>query len=87
MLKILIIINIFLLSSQLWLSFAWASEGTKISQALAKSQELAQQNQILREKIYSSSSLTYIYDQATAMHLSATTPKFLTPLPVAAARP
>lgn len=76
MLKILIIINIFLLSSQLWLSFVWASEGTKISQVLTKSQELASQNQVLREKIYSGSSLTHIYDQAIAMHLS-----------VAAARP
>lgn len=76
MLKILIIINIFLLSSQLWLSFAWASEGTKISQALIKSQELANQNQILREKIYTNSSISHIYEQAQALHL-----------PVAAARP
>ncbi|MEK7154777.1 MAG: hypothetical protein AAB697_01465 [Patescibacteria group bacterium] len=87
MLKILIIINIFLLSSQLWLSFAWASEGTKISQALITSQELANQNQILKEKIYTSSSISYIYEQALAQHLTTATPKFLAPLPVAAARP
>ena len=71
MLKILIIINIFLLSCQLWLSFAWASEGTKISQALITSQELASQNQILKEKIYASSSIGYIYDQALAQNLSS----------------
>ncbi|MEK7091019.1 MAG: hypothetical protein AAB887_00745 [Patescibacteria group bacterium] len=73
MLKLLIIINIILLSGQVVLSFGRATQGSELGRLQNQAQTLAAENQHLREAIYSSSSLSHIWT--------------LSSLPVAAARP
>lgn len=87
MLKLLIIINLFLLTGQVILSFGRATQGTELGRLQARAQTLATENQRLSESIYSSSSLFHIWTQAEAFDLQPRSVNFLNTLPVAAARP
>ncbi|KKU69448.1 MAG: hypothetical protein UY06_C0011G0007 [Candidatus Amesbacteria bacterium GW2011_GWA2_47_70] len=64
MLKLLIIINLLLLSGQVVLSFGRATQGSELGRLQNQAQTLAAQNQRLREAIYSSSSLSHIWTLA-----------------------
>lgn len=87
MLKILIILNLLLLTGQVVLSFGRATQGTHLASLQNQAQVLSVENQRLRESIYSASSLPHIWTLAQDLHLQPRTVNFLSPLPVAAARP
>ncbi len=87
MLKLLIIINILLLSGQVILSFGRATQGGELGRLQNQSQTLAAENQHLRESIYSSSSLSHIWALAEKLNLQPRSVNFLSSLPVAAAQP
>ncbi len=87
MLKLLIIINLLLLTGQVVLSFDRATQGTELGRLQDRAQTLATQNQRLHEAIYSASSLSRIWTLAEALNLHPRSVNFLNSLPVAAARP
>jgi len=66
MLKILIIINLLLLSGQVFLSFGRATQGSELGRLQNQVQTLATENQRLYEAIYSASSLSHIWTLAAA---------------------
>lgn len=87
MLKLLIIINIILLSGQVVLSFGRATQGGELDRLQNRTRTLASENQHLRESIYSSSSLNNIWALAEKLNFQPRSVNFLSSLPVAAARP
>ncbi|KKU28422.1 MAG: hypothetical protein UX80_C0001G0048 [Candidatus Amesbacteria bacterium GW2011_GWA2_47_11b] len=87
MLKLLIILNLILLSGQVVLSFGRATQGAHLAGLQNRAQTLAAENQRLRESIYSASSLSHIWVLAERLNLQPRSVNFLIPLPVAAARP
>lgn len=87
MLKLLIIVNLLLLSGQVFPSFGRATQGSELGRLQNQVRTLAQENQRLREAIYSSSSLSHIWTLAGELNLQPRSVNFLNSLPVAAARP
>ena len=87
MLKLLVIINLILLSGQVVLSFGRATQGNHLASLQSRAQVLAIENQRLRETIYSASSLSRIWTLAENLNLQPRSVNFLNPLPVAAAQP
>lgn len=87
MLKLLVIINILLLSGQVILSFGRATQGSELGRLQNQAQTLTAENQYLRESIYSSSSLSHIWALAEKLNLQPRSVNFLSSLSVAAARP
>ena len=87
MLKLLIIINLLLLSGQVVLSFGRATQGSQLGHLQNQARTIANENHRLHEAIYSSSSLSYIWTLAEELNLQPRSVNFLNPLPVAAARP
>lgn len=87
MLKLLITINILLLTGQIILSLNRATQGTQLGSLQSRAQMLATENQRIREAIYTSSSLSHIWTLAEGLNLQSHPVSFLNHLPVAAARP
>ncbi len=83
----IILANIVLLGAQLWITTSRATEGQRIHDLEVKTSEFITQNNELKSKIYSASSIRSIQDRAEKANLVLLKVVTLNPPPVAASRP
>ena len=75
----IIVINIILLAGQLVLAMGRSVDGVSLSQLNSKWQQLRLENEMLAERVYTKSSLSYIASQSAKLDLASRTVRFISP--------